>query len=75
MPGQLGNASIEFFITAYDKAGNVATSSINSFTIETLKLGDLGSFVNDVPTFFKCDGKCNYEDIPLFIDCYRGTGP
>jgi hypothetical protein len=39
------------------------------------KVGDLGSPVKYVPTFFACDGIVDAWDLTLFIACYNGLGP
>jgi hypothetical protein len=44
-------------------------------TILFERLGDLGGLVNGVPQFFQFDGSCGPDDIPLFLQCYRGTAP
>ncbi len=41
IPGQSGNSTIEFYITAYDNAGNTATSLVYSFTVKALIPGDI----------------------------------
>lgn len=41
IPGQLGNTSVEFFIYGRDSVGNEAASSVYSYNVKRLIIGDL----------------------------------
>jgi hypothetical protein len=56
IPGQLGNSTIELFISAGDVGGNWATSSVTNFTVKPLPLGDVNG-----------DGVTNMRDIAFLI--------
>ena len=49
IPGQLGGATVEFYIKAYDEAGNPTTSSLYNFNVKTLTVGDInGDGITDM---------------------------
>jgi peptide/nickel transport system substrate-binding protein len=52
-------------------------NSTHTCTITSSVLGDLGGYPSGqvVPQFGYFDGSCGPDDIPLFIECYRGTAP
>jgi hypothetical protein len=52
IPPQPGNSTVEFFIQAYDKAGNSNTSSIYTYDVKWLQPGDING-----------DGIVDIEDI------------
>lgn len=52
IPSQNGGVTVQFFVTAYDKAGNVALSATYSFNVKALPTGDLNG-----------DGKVNVLDL------------
>jgi len=52
IPAQPANSTVEFFIQAYDKAGNWNMSSTYSYTVKWLTLGDING-----------DGKTDMKDI------------
>jgi hypothetical protein len=56
--------------------GEVPISAVNGSVLIT-KAGDLGGYPSGsvVPQFGHFDGSCGADDIPLFIECYRGTAP
>ena len=56
IPGQKGNSTVEFFIKAYDKAGNWNVSSTYSYVVKWLVVGDING-----------DGKVDMMDIVLVI--------
>jgi hypothetical protein len=41
MPGQLGNSTLEFYVTATDNAGNSSTTGIDSYVVVPFLLGDI----------------------------------
>lgn len=41
VPGQLGNATVDFFLTAYDNAGNCNSSSVRSYQVKVIPTGDI----------------------------------
>lgn len=64
IPGQLGNATIDFFINAYDQGGNMNNSTIWSLEIQDLLIGDI-------------DGDCDVDifDIVRCATNYSKTCP
>jgi hypothetical protein len=59
IPGQLGGATVEFYIKAYDNAENTITSSMYAFNVKALSTGDLNG-----------DGTVNYKDAAIFRQAY-----
>jgi hypothetical protein len=58
-----------------DALTDVASVTVHDMlTFQISVLGDLGSGT-PVPQFFLFDGACNGYDIPLFLECYKGTAP
>jgi hypothetical protein len=53
----------------------VTINAVVDGAVLVTKAGDLGGMANGVPTFGVFDGSCGPDDIPLFIQCYRGTAP
>lgn len=41
VPGQLGNAAVDFCITVRDNAGTTITSNVQSFNVKSLPMGDM----------------------------------
>jgi hypothetical protein len=56
IPAQSGNSTIELFITTCDVAGNWATSSLTSYKVKPLPLGDVNG-----------DGVTNMRDIAFLV--------
>jgi hypothetical protein len=52
MPGQPGNSTVEFYVTATDNAGNTSATGIDSYVVNPFLLGDLNG-----------DGKVDMKDI------------
>jgi hypothetical protein len=64
IPGQSNSANtVEFFIEAYDTAGNLNTSSTYGYAIKHLLLGDLNG-----------DGKVDWEDYEIFLRYFTAGG-
>jgi PKD repeat protein len=66
----------------YTTSSYQGQSASNSTTFSLVygpphKIGDLGGYPPGkvVPQFGYFDGSCGADDIPLFIECYRGTAP
>jgi hypothetical protein len=55
----------------------VHIGSVVNGTVLMTKAGDLGGYPpgSNVPQFGYFDGSCGADDIPLFVQCYRGTAP
>jgi hypothetical protein len=56
IPGQQGSSTIDLFISTCDAAGNWATSSLTSFIVKPLPLGDVNG-----------DGVTNMRDIAFLV--------
>ena len=72
-----GFAKGNYTISAYawpvpDESDTTDNNSTNEWILVT-KVGDFGSPIMYVPTFFICDGKVDAYDLALFIACYRGS--
>lgn len=64
IPGQLGNATVEFFIKAQDVAGNQRNSTLFTYNVKPLIVGDING-----------DGKVNMRDIGLVGRHFGETSP
>jgi hypothetical protein len=64
LPGQRGNATVEFYITASDNAGNLAASYLHSFSVKALITGDING-----------DGAVTILDVVLCTANYGKTQP
>jgi outer membrane protein assembly factor BamB len=55
----------------------LANNNFTGSSVQITKVGDFGGYApgSDVPQFGYFDGSCGPDDIPLFIQCYRGTAP
>jgi len=64
IPGQLGNATVEFFLEAFDKIGNKSTSPLYAYTVRALLSGDING-----------DGKVDASDLFDLSENYGATVP
>jgi hypothetical protein len=69
-----GNYTISAYAWPVRGETDLTNNNCTDGSVLISKLGDLGSGA-PVPKFFKFDGSCNSQDIPLFLQCYRGTAP
>jgi outer membrane protein assembly factor BamB/ABC-type transport system substrate-binding protein len=71
--------TITFNFTANLAYGNYSMSACGQLIkwVKVTVAGDLGGYPKGsvVPQFGYFDGSCGPDDIPLFIQCYRGTAP
>ena len=69
-----GNYRISAYASAVPGETDLGDNNCTGGSVQITKVGDLGGG-SPVPQFFQCDGKCDSQDIPLFLQCYRGTAP
>jgi peptide/nickel transport system substrate-binding protein len=69
-----GNYTIWAYAWPVQGESDLADNNCTGGSVQITKVGDLGGG-SPVPQFFKCDGACNQQDIPLFLQCYRQTAP
>jgi len=69
-----GNYTISAYASPVPDENYTADNNCTGDSVLITKVGDLGSG-KPVPQFFQCDGVVDSQDIPLFLQCYRGTAP
>jgi hypothetical protein len=73
----LGNCTISAYAWPVPGQTNLTNNYFPGLSVQITKVGDFGGYPSGsvVPQFGYFDGSCGPDDIPLFIQCYRGTAP
>jgi hypothetical protein len=72
-----GNYTMSAYAWPVVNETNLANNNFTGGSVRITKVGDFGGYPSGsvVPQFGYFDGSCGPDDIPLFIQCYRGTAP